>query len=60
MQQKYAVKIMRVPDKEYYNIAFKEYKLLEEIEGSPFVMKVYDIFYNNLHEKMYMLMEYAG
>ena len=42
---KSAVKIMRVPDQELYEIAMKEFRLLEELDH-PNVMKVYDIFYN--------------
>lgn len=58
---KYAVKIMRVPDQELYNIAFKEFKLLESLgDGHPNIIKVIDIFYNKLRENMYILMEYVG
>jgi hypothetical protein len=45
-ETKHAVKIMRVPDKEYFDIAMKEYKLLEEIREHPNIMQVYDIYYN--------------
>ena len=57
----YAVKIMRVPDEEYFNIALNEYKMLEYLgEGHENVIKVFDIFLNSMHEKIYMVMEYAG
>ena len=45
---RYAVKIMRVPDREYFDIAFREFKLIEKIEGNENIVKVYDIFYNTL------------
>lgn len=58
---------MRVPDEEFYDIALKEYKLIESVgqdgeggAGHPNVIKVYDIFYNRLREKIFILMEYAG
>lgn len=52
---------MRVPDKEYFDIAMREFRILESLtERHPNVIKVYDIFYNKMQEKIYMLMEYAG
>lgn len=52
---------MRVPDQEYFDIALREYKLLEGLgEGHPNIMKVFDIFFNELHEKIFMIMDYAG
>ena len=57
----YAVKIMRVPDREYFDIAFREFKMIEKVaEGNTNIIKVFDIFYNTLQEKVYILMEYAG
>jgi len=38
---------MRLHDEEYYNIALKEFKLLENLDH-PNIMKVYDIFYNKM------------
>lgn len=58
--EKYAVKVMRVPDQEFYDIALKEYNMLEEITGHENIISVYDIFYNRAREKIYMLMEYTG
>ena len=57
---KYAVKIMRVPDKEFYDIAMQEFKMISELEECPYIIKVYDIFNNPTQEKMYILMELAG
>jgi serine/threonine protein kinase len=57
--KEYAVKIMSVPDQEYFDIAMKEFKLLEALEHRN-VIKVYDIFFNELREKIYIIMEYAG
>ena len=52
---------MRVPDQELYNIALKEFHILDGLgEGHPNIMKVVDIFYNSGRENMYMVMEYAG
>jgi serine/threonine protein kinase len=52
---------MRVPDQEFYEIALKEFRLLESFEeGHENVMKVQDIFYNKLEETMYIVMEYLG
>lgn len=51
---------MRVPDKEYYDICVKEFKLLEELAECQYVIKVNDIYYNTMEEKVYILMEYAG
>lgn len=60
-KERYAVKIMRVPDEEYYNIAMKEFKLIEGLgKGHPNIIKVHDIFYNQMRKKMQILMEYAG
>lgn len=56
---KYAVKEMRVPDKEYFDIALKEFKLINDL-NHPNIIKVYDIFYNELKEKIYTVMEYSG
>lgn len=50
---------MRVPDTEYFDIALKEFKLINDL-NHPNIMKVYDIFYNQLKEKIYTVMEYAG
>lgn len=55
------MKVMRVPDEEYYNIMMKEFRLLESLgDGHPNIIKVHDIFYNSLKMKMQILMEYAG
>lgn len=44
---------MRVPDEEIIDIALKEYKMLESLgEGHPNIIKVYDVFYNRMHEKI--------
>jgi serine/threonine protein kinase len=51
---------MRVPDQEFYDIALKEYTLLEKISGHPNVIEVHDIYYNRIKEKIFMLMEYCG
>jgi hypothetical protein len=52
---------MKVPDEELYSIAMKEFRMLEGLgEGHKNVIKVIDIFYNKMHEQMYILMEYAG
>jgi serine/threonine protein kinase len=51
---------MRVPDQEYLEIAMKEFNLLEKLGDHSNVVKVYDIYYNDLQEKIYILMEYAG
>jgi hypothetical protein len=52
---------MRVPDQELYNIAMKEFNLLDGLgSGHPNIMKVIDIFYNTMRENMYIIMEYAG
>lgn len=57
----YAVKIMRVPDQELYNIALKEFHMLDGLgEGHANIMKVFDIFYNTARENMFIVMEYAG
>jgi len=58
--EKYAVKIMRVPDQEFYDIALKEYNLLDDITSHKNIINVYDMFYNRAREKIYMLMEYCG
>ena len=42
---------MRVPDREYYDIALREYNMLEELNHDN-IIKVMDIYY--------ILMEYAG
>jgi hypothetical protein len=39
---------MRVPDKEYFNIGIKEFKLLDSLGDHPNIIKVLDIFYNEL------------
>eukprot|EP00347_Sterkiella_histriomuscorum_P024159 403332102 len=58
---KYAVKIMRVPDQELYQIAMREFELLDGLgQGHPNIMKVEDIFYNTNREQMYIVLEYAG
>eukprot|EP00347_Sterkiella_histriomuscorum_P018139 403346642 len=60
-QQSFAVKIMRVPDQELYQIALKEFDLLDGLgDGHQNIMKVYDIFYNQMKEQMFIIMEYAG
>lgn len=52
---------MRVPDPELYQIALKEFELLDNLgDGHPNIMKVVDIFYNPKREQMYIVMEYAG
>ena len=52
---------MRVPDQEYFDIALREYKLIESLgDGHENVMKVQDIFFNEMHEKVYIIMDYAG
>ena len=52
---------MRVPDQEFFDIALREYKLLESLgEGHENIMKVEDIFFNEMHEKVYTIMDYAG
>ena len=51
---------MRVPDEELYEIALKEFKLLENLKGHPNVPAPIDIFYNKFTETIYMLMEHAG
>lgn len=52
---------MRVPDQELYNIALKEFHMLDGLgEGHLNIMKVYDIFYNTARENMFIVMEYAG
>lgn len=50
---------MRVPDQEYYDIAMREFRLIQELDHLN-IIKAHDIFYNKLHEKVYMLMEYPG
>lgn len=37
---------MRVPDIEYFNIAMKEFKLLDEKLSHPNIIKVYDMYHN--------------
>ena len=60
-KERFAVKIMRVYDEEYYNIAMKEFKLIEGLgKGHPNIIKVIDIFYNTMRKKMHILMEFAG
>lgn len=51
---------MGVPDREYYDISMREFRLLEEISDHPNIIKAYDIYYNTMREEIYMLMEYAG
>jgi serine/threonine protein kinase len=51
---------MRVPDPEFYDIALKEFHLIKNLEGNSNIIKVFDIFYNRIQEKIYMLMEYSG
>lgn len=51
---------MRVPDKEYFDIAMREFGILEELKGHPNVIEAYDIFYNQMQEKIFLLVEYAG
>ena len=52
---------MRVPDQEFFDIALREYKLLESLgEGHENIMKVEDIFFNEMHGKVYTIMDYAG
>ena len=52
---------MGVPDQEYFDIALREYKLLESLgDGHSNVVRVFDIFFNELKEKIYMVMEYPG
>ena len=51
---------MRVPDPEFYDIALKEFNLLDRISGHPNIINVHDIFYNRIREKIFMLMEYCG
>jgi len=55
----YAVKIMRVPDIEYFNIAMKEFKLLEAQLDHPNIIKAHDMYYNRIQEKIYMVMDYV-
>ena len=37
---------MRVPDEELFDVAMREYQLLEHLPDHPNIMKVYDIYYN--------------
>ncbi len=57
---KFAVKIMRVPDEEFFKIAMNEFTLLEEKLNHPNVVKAFDMFYNQTQEKIYMVQEFAG
>ena len=38
----------------------KEFRLVEELASHANVIKVHDIFYNKMQEKISILMEYAG
>lgn len=56
----FAVKIMRVPDIEYFNIALKEFNLLDEYLSHPNVIKAHDMYYNSIQEKIFMVLDYPG
>lgn len=51
---------MRITDPEFYDIATREFALLDSIKGHPNIMQVYDIFYNKLKAEMSILIEYSG
>ena len=51
---------MRVPDPEFYDIALQEYHLIKGLDENPNIIKVFDVFYNKMQEKIYILMEYPG
>jgi hypothetical protein len=48
---------MRVEDDELFNIAKQEFKLLESLDDEN-VIKMEDIYYNALHKRIYLTMEY--
>lgn len=50
---------MRVPDQEYFEIAMREFRLIQELSHLH-IIKMHDIYYNKMQEKIYMLMEYPG
>lgn len=58
--KKFAVKIMRVPDEEFFDIAMKEFTLLDSELNNENIVKAYNMYHNSFQEKVYIILEYAG
>ena len=57
-EDKYAVKIIRNKDEEYRQVAVQEFHLLKKVHHKN-IIKIYDAFYNEGSETLYLLMEHA-